>query len=207
MRFGTFPWVVLFAMVPVGVAGCRATEQPSARVRAGSPSGGRQDPQASYEPRSDPGEGQQYLARFVGHWTVVKTFYPRSGDPVVTKGRCTQKMIHAGRFLESDFVFEDPGPATTGMGIIGYDAATGRFTSFWTDSRSTRISIRGSEGPFDGHQIVLFSRTLDDPGTARRSRTVSFLEDGGRKLIHRQYTDTPGSEPRLVMQLELTKTR
>jgi hypothetical protein len=167
------------------------------------------DAQSTLEPRSEPGEGQKLLARMAGKWDVVKTFYPRGGgQPAVSRGECTQHMIHGGRFLQSDFVFHEGGNTgdTTGTGVIGFDPQTGKFTSFWSDSRSTRFSIRQSESTFDGQTIILFARNLGDPGpSARRSRTVSVLEDSDRRLIHRQYTDTPGEEPRLVMQLEMTR--
>jgi len=92
------------------------------------------------------------------------------------------------------------------MGIIGFEPETGRFTSFWTDSRQTRMSVRQSRDRFDGTQIVLYSRSLDaDEAQARRSKTVSRLEDGGRKLIHRQYALGPGGEERLVMELVMTR--
>src|SRR5262245_58784384 len=87
------------------------------------------DPQASYEPRSGPGAGQKFLERFVGDWDVVKTFHPRTGEPARTPGTCRQRMIHEGRFLQSDFVFGTKDSATTGMGLIGFETATGKFTS------------------------------------------------------------------------------
>jgi hypothetical protein len=169
------------------------------------------DPQSTFEPRSDPGAGQKFLEAFAGDWAVTKTFHPRTGDPVKTPGTCRQTMIHAGRFLKSEFIFQSPlpgqqGEETTGLGIIGWDAGTKKFTSFWTDSRSTRISIRESEEPFDGKQIVLVSRSLDEvPGAdARKSKTITRLEDDGRKIVHRQYTVAPSGEERLVMELILT---
>jgi hypothetical protein len=166
------------------------------------------DPQNAYEPRSEPGDGQKFLARMEGEWDVVKTFYPREGKPAVTRGRCTQHMIHGGRFLQSDFVFQDSGGDTTGMGIIGFDPQTRKFTSFWTDSRSTRISVRQSEPDFDGHAIVLFGQSLGNPPpseAARRSRTTSTLEDSDRRLIHRQVRLAPDGRERPVMQLEMTR--
>jgi len=171
------------------------------------------DPQSTFEPRSDPGAGQKFLEAFAGNWAVTKTFYPRSGDPVKTPGTCRQTMIHAGRFLKSEFVFQSPLPGqnqgedTTGLGIIGWDPGTKKFTSFWTDSRSTRISIRQSEEPFDGKQIVLSSRSLDEAPNADargKSKTVTKLEDDGRKIVHRQYTISPSSDERLVMELVMT---
>jgi hypothetical protein len=141
-----------------------------------------------------------------GDWDVVKTFYPRNGEPVVSKGTCRQTMIHGGRFLQSDFVFHDANGDTTGTGVIGFDAQNGKFTSFWMDSRSTRFSVRQSEGPFDGNQILLFSQSVGEPGpNARRSRTVSTLEDGDRRLVHRQYAESPDGGSRLMMQLEMSR--
>jgi hypothetical protein len=146
------------------------------------------------------------LERFAGDWDVVKAFYPRTGEPVRVVGRCRQAMIHDGRFLKADFVFQQGGQSTTGLGIIGFEPESGTFTSFWTDSRQTRMSVRQSRDRFDGAQIVLYSRSLDADGKeSRRSKTVSRLEDGGRKLIHRQYALGPQGEQRLFMELVMTR--
>lgn len=195
----------ILALVLAGACAGGCASAPPAAAPAPQP---RKDPQSALEPRSTPGEGQKYLSRMVGRWAVVKTFYPRGGGaPAVSSGRCTQKMIHEGRFLESDFVFTDAGAETTGTGVVGFDAETGLFTSFWMDSRSTRFSIRQSEAPFDGTRIVLFGKTIGDPGpNARRSRTESVLEDGDRRLVHRQYSESPDGPGRLVMQLEMTRS-
>jgi Protein of unknown function (DUF1579) len=167
---------------------------------------GQRAPQAPFEPRSSPGAGQKLLEQFAGDWTVIKTFYPRAGEPVRAQGRCHQAMIHEGRFLQSDFVFRQGGKATTGLGIIGFEPESGRFTSFWTDSRQTRMSVRQSRDRFDGRQIVLYSRSLEADGDeARRSKTVSRLEDDGRRLVHRQYALEPGGAGRLVMELVMTR--
>jgi len=164
------------------------------------------DPQSTFERRSGPGTGQEFLGKFAGDWQVSKTFYPRTGAPVVAQGQCSQAMIHEGRFLRSDFLFEQGGKATTGMGIIGFEPESGRFTSFWTDSRQTRMSVRQSRDRFDGDSIVLYSRSLDGDGKeSQRSKTVSRLEEEGRKLIHRQYTLEPDGKERLMMELVMTR--
>jgi hypothetical protein len=200
--------MLLAAALMTGCQGTPGSQPAPAQPAAPGARPPARDPQATVEPRSEPGEGQKLLARMAGRWDVVRTFHPRGGGaPAITRGECTQHMVQGGRFLESDFVFHDPNGDTTGMGVIGFDAETGKFTSYWIDSRSTRISIRQSEGPFDGQQIVLFAKSLGDPGpSSRRSRTVSVLEDGDRKLVHKQWSDNAGEEPRLVMQLEMTRT-
>jgi hypothetical protein len=166
----------------------------------------QKDPQATYEPRSSPGAGQKFLEKFVGDWDVQKTFYPRSGDPFRVKGECRQTMIHEGRFLKSEFVFDANGSKTTGLGLIGFEVQSGTFTSVWTDSRSTRMSLRQSQGRFDGKEIVLLGRSLQEDGKGPpRSRTVTRLEEDGRKIIHRQYNRGPDGKERLIMELLMTR--
>jgi len=168
--------------------------------------GEKKDPQSSFEPRSKPGAGQKFLEKFVGDWEVVKTFYPRTGKPAETKGTCKQTMIHEGRFLQSEFVFGQDDKKTTGLGVIGFEAESGKFTSFWTDSRSTRMSIRQSEDKFNGTEIVLFGRSLNpDEKDKRRSRTVTRLEDDGQKIVHRQFTGGDEGKEREVMALVMTR--
>jgi len=171
----------------------------------GQPPADKKDPQAAYEPRSGPGAGQKFLERFAGDWAVAKTFYPRQGDPVRTPGTCRQEMIHGGRFLRSEFTFDGPAGATTGTGVIGFEAESGLFTSTWIDSRSTRVSVRKSKDKFEGNEIVLYSRSLDDAIDRRASRTVTRLEDAGAKIVHRQYTPGQDGKERLVMELVLTR--
>jgi hypothetical protein len=164
----------------------------------------KKDPQSSFEPKSKPGAGQKFLEKFVGDWQVAKTFHPRMGEPNRQKGECRQTMIHGGRFLQSEFTFEADGEKTTGTGLIGFQPETGKFTSVWIDSRQTRMSFRQAEGKFDGEQIVLFSKELDGK-EGRRSKTITKLEEDGKKVIHRQFAIAQDDTERLVMELELTR--
>jgi hypothetical protein len=174
---------------------------------AGQPPEKRKDAQSTYEPRSEPGAGQKYLETLAGDWEVIKSFYPRTGNPVKVSGRCRQTMIHEGRFLQSEFVFEQAGKKSTGLGLVGFDPQTGRFTTIWTDARSTRMSVRQSQDPFNGKEIVLHSRSLEDDGNnARTSRTVTRLEDNGNRLVHRQYVADPAGKERLIMDLVMTRS-
>jgi hypothetical protein len=170
------------------------------------PPAAQRDPQSTYEPRSNPGAGQKFLERFVGDWEVAKAFYPRSGDPARSKGECRQTMIHGGRFLKSEFGFGQGPSQTTGTGIIGFDVNAGAFVTVWTDSRSTAMSLRQSQDKFNGSEIVLYSRSLAPNGTeTRRSRTVTRLEDEGRRIVHRQFALNPDGQERLMMELVMTR--
>ena len=166
----------------------------------------QRDPQSAFEPRSGPGAGQKYLETFVGGWDVEKTFYPRGGDPAKTKGTCRQTMIHDGRFLQSEFVFEQDGKKTTGLGLVGFDPESGQFTTVWTDSRSARMSLRQSQEPFNGKEIVLHSRSIEkDARGARTSRTITRMEANGDRIVHRQYTVSADGQERLIMELNMSR--
>jgi len=180
---------------------------PAAPPPAPPPAAPAKDTQTKYEPPSGPGEGQAFLQKFEGQWTVERNFYPPSGGPVSrATGECTQKMVQDGRFLQSDFTFVQDGKPSTGTGISGFDPQTGLFTTFWYDSRSTRFSIRQSRDPFDGKQIVLYSASLAaSHGQEHQSRTTSHLEDNGRKLVHQQFNQDAGGKEHLLMELILTR--
>lgn len=159
-----------------------------------------------YEPPNAPGAGQKLLAQFVGNWDVQKTFFPANGKPRVTHGTCKQFMIQDGKFLESDFTFFNAdGSKSTGTGISGFDSKTNRFTTVWFDSRQTTMSIRQSDGTFDGKNIVLWATALDPDDPGRKTVARAHLEQDGRVLIHRHYLiDDKGNE-RLMIELRLTR--
>jgi len=159
-----------------------------------------------YEPPNAPGAGQKLLAQFAGDWDVVKTFFPANGKPIVTKGECKQYMIQNGHFLQSDFTFfNDDGTKTTGTGISGFDSKSNRFTTVWFDSSQTTMSIRQSDGTFDGQNIVLWSTSLDPDRPGRKSVARAHLEEDGRVLLHRHYAiDAQGNE-RVVIEFRLTR--
>lgn len=173
-------------------------------VAAAQPPDKKADPQSALEPKSKPGAGQKFLERFVGDWEVAKAFHPKAGEPTRQAGECKQTMIHGGRFLQSEFTFTTAAGKSTGTGLIGWEPETGKFTSVWIDSRQTRMSFRQGEEAFDGEQIVLFGKDLGGK-EGRRSKTVTRLEDDGRKIVHRQYAVSPDAPDRLVMELVMTK--
>ena len=204
-----------FAAVPApAAASATAATTAGAPAPAAAPATGaappaqpeHRDAQNAYEPRTIPGAGQALLARFAGRWDVVKTFYPLQGDPVRSRGECEQKMVHDGHFLQSDFVFFDAGGGrTTGTGISGFDPRSGRFTTVWFDSRGTTMSLRQSEGAFDGKEIVLYGAGLDGDKPGHRSVTRAHLEEDGRVLVHRHYLIQDGGKERLMMELRLIR--
>jgi hypothetical protein len=161
-----------------------------------------QQTQNQYEPSNRPGLGQKLLAQLAGDWDVVKTFFPMNGKPIVTKGTCKQHMVQDGKFLEWDFTFFNPdGTTSTGTGISGFDSKTNRFTTVWYDSRQTTMSIRQSDGTFDGKNIVLWATPLDPDNQGRKTVSRTHLEEDGRLLLHRHFLVDDKGQERMMIEL------
>ena len=165
-----------------------------------------QDTQNQYEPSTAAGAGQKLLAQFAGDWDFVKTFFPRNGKPIMTKGTCKQYMVQGGKFLQSDFTFVNPdGTKSTGVGISGFDPKTNRFTTVWYDSQQTTMSIRQSDGTFDGKNIVLWATALDPDNPGRKTVARAHLEENGHLLLHRHFAiDDKGGE-RMMIEIRMTR--
>ncbi len=177
-----------------------------APIASSAPAALGQNTHKEYEPPSAAGAGQKLLEQIAGDFDMTKTFFPATGKPTVTKGTVKQFMVQGGKFLESDFTFFDPdGSKSTGVGIIGFDAKTNKFTSFWYDSTKTSFSIRQSDGTFDGKTITLLATSLDPDRPGRKSVARMHLEDDGKVLVHRHYSiDDQGNE-RLVLEWRMTR--
>jgi len=159
-----------------------------------------------YEPPNAPGAGQKLLAQFSGTWDLVKTFFPAEGKPRITKGIVKQYMIQDGKFLQSDFTFfNEDGTTSTGTGISGFDSKTNRFTTVWYDSHQTTMSIRQSDGTFDGKNVVLWATALDPDRPGRKTVARAHLEENGKVLLHRHYLiDDKGTE-RMMIEFRMTR--
>jgi hypothetical protein len=159
-----------------------------------------------YEPPNQSGAGQKLLAQFAGDWDVVKTFFPRNGKPIVTKGTCKQYMIQEGKFLQSDFIFFNAdGTKSPGTGISGFDSKTNRFTTVWYDSRQTTMSIRQSDGTFDGQNIVLWATPLDTENPGHKTVARAHLEQDGHLLLHRHFLIDDNGQERMMIELRMTR--
>jgi len=159
-----------------------------------------------YEPPNEAGDGQKLLAQFAGEWDVVKTFFPMNGQPISTKAACKQYLVQDGKFLQSDFTFfNSDGTKSTGTGISGFDPKTNRFTTVWYDSQRTVMSIRQSDGTFDGKNIVLWTTPLDTEHPGRKTVARAHLEQDGRLLVHRHFLIDDKGDERMIIELRMTR--
>jgi hypothetical protein len=75
----------------------------------------------------------------------------------------------------------------------------------WFDSRQTTMSIRQSDGTFDGDNIVLWATPLDPDRPGRKTVARAHLEEGGRVVVHQHFLiDDKGNE-RMMIEMRMTR--
>ena len=84
-----------------------------------------QDAQAMQPPRPDP--ALKRLERFVGTWNVTGRTLDSVQDNV--SGRFTFEWLPGGFFLQQRTELNFAGYEVSGLEVIGYDPATGKFPS------------------------------------------------------------------------------
>ena len=92
------------------------------------------------------GTPHQQMVNMAGSWNTSGRFCMEPGKPPVeSKGRCEQKMILDGRFLQEEFTGEMMGAPFTGLSFMGYDNHTEKYVSTWMDNMSTAVAEGGGQ--------------------------------------------------------------
>jgi hypothetical protein len=97
------------------------------------------------------------------------------------------------------------GTKSTGTGISSFDSKTNRFTTVWYDSRQTTMSIRQSDGTFDGKNIVLWDTTPTPDHPGRKTVARAHLEEDGGVLVHRHFLIDDKGRERMIIELRMTR--
>jgi hypothetical protein len=67
------------------------------------------------------------------------------------------------------------------------------------------MSIRQSDGTFDGLNIVLWATALDPDRPGRKTVARAHLEQADRVLLHRHFIVDPDGKERLMIELRMTR--
>lgn len=164
-------WCAVVVACVAGIAGGLVAGR---GVEAGAPSGARLTPAGLVQPEDEaqpspeemmaqmkemsrPVAEHDALKRFEGTWDCEAKFSMAGPDqpPTTSKGVSRNRVVMGGRYLVQHFQLEEfMGEAFEGMGIMGFDRATGRYVTDWVDNWST--GIMSMTGEYDEE-----TRTMD----------------------------------------------
>ena len=95
---------------------------------------------AAYLKMAEPGAEHAMLAKFAGSWeTTIRIWMAPNTPATESKGTAEIVAILGGRQLREEFSGEMMGMPFSGFGLTGYDKATKKYVSTWSDNMSTGI--------------------------------------------------------------------
>ena len=125
---------------------------------------------ANYMKAGEPGTAHEVLALFVGEWDAVNRMWmDPAGEPMESKGSCTNTMIMGGRYLQTEYKGDMMGFPFTGMALTGYDNNKKLFTNIWIDSMSTGIAPSYGNLDQSGTAMTMIG-TMDEPTTGEMGK-------------------------------------
>ena len=129
------------------------------------------------------------LSSFVGTFRVEGKLQVGGGAVVTTSATAVFKPVLGGRFVRQDY--DDPNTPVKGIGYLGYEPRTKRFSSVWMYSMSARMER--SEGTVDANGVL----RLNGPGRAYEHRWLDAdtrvmkswsVASGGKRALLYEFT-------------------
>jgi hypothetical protein len=100
-----------------------------------------------------PGPNHKHLDSLVGEWNTEGKFWMEGPEPKVILATASNKWIHDGRFVQSDYKSVWDGMPFNGTNTLGYDNYSKKFSSVWMDNMSTSMMVQSGTGDASGKNI------------------------------------------------------
>ncbi|MGZ5468471.1 MAG: DUF1579 domain-containing protein [Candidatus Aminicenantales bacterium] len=155
-----------------------------------------------------PGQGHEFLKKFVGDWDVAISAWPAPGAPAqMSKGTMKNQLIFDGRYVKCDFEGMMGGMTFKGLEVIGYDLFKKMYTTFWVDSMSTAFLTTSGTLDMAGN-VLTETGTSPDPMTDGKTmqkykNVTTFMAEGKYKF--EMYMITPDGKESKGLELVCTR--
>jgi Protein of unknown function (DUF1579) len=191
--------ILLTALLSVSFVACSQPKQPAPPPAESAPTFKPPTPeemQKAFEKMSTTTAEHETLKQVVGTWNTKTSWWmDPSGQPEVTKGSSVQKTILGGKFIQQDFKGHSMGKPFSGIGYMGFDTVTSKYTSSWIDSMSTGTS--NGTGNYDQHtKTWTFNNEMSCPimnGPVKFSSKLKIINKN--QMVYEMYA--PGFEKNL----------
>jgi hypothetical protein len=140
---------------------------------------------AQDSPFPKPGPEFGFLKADVGNWDVeIKTF-AGPGEPTVTQGKETNRML-GGFWLLADFQGNMMGLDFKGHGMYSYDTEKKQYVGTWVDSLSaTKMDMIGKRDAANNTLTYEGVGPGSDGKPAKHVMTTKYTDDGNRVMTMR----------------------
>lgn len=127
-----------------------------------------------------PGWAHEMMAKGVGEWKTVTTFWQAPGtEPMTSEGTASSEMILGGRYLKSVHRGDAWGMEMHGISTTAYDNTTHEFLNTWIDNVGTGLAF--SKGTYDKEsKSITFTGNMVDPMAGEEvefKQVLKFVDD------------------------------
>ncbi len=163
----------------------------------------------AWQKMAAPGEHHKNYDTMVGKWNIVSKYRWSPEAPwQESKSQCESSWILGGRFLQSKVKGDAMPPMDMefeGFGLLGYDNAKQKHTSFWADNYGTMMMMAEGDCSADGKEFT-FSSTYDDPMTGSKTtmKTLYKIKSADEYVME---FHQPGPDGKDFVMMELTCMR
>ena len=162
---------------------------------------------AKWKELNSKGPEHEKLKKMVGEWdTEMKWWMTPDGEPMISPGHASFRLILDGRFVEQKYSCEMMGDKYEGIGLDGFDRVKNKYVSLWMDNQCTGFYT--CEGTADATgKVVTYYGKMDDPIAGVKDKTVRSVarEINDNKAVFEMYDTTP--EGKEFKSMEITYTR
>lgn len=153
---------------------------------------------------SQTGPQHERLKEMVGDWKTEVKQWDGPGEPTVSHGTSSCRMIMDGRYLEEKVTGEAGGQPYEGRSFAGYDNIKQKYVSTWIDSMSTGIMMM--EGTYDEKtETFEWSGEMLVPGGASMKMRMTDKRISKDKRYMEAFMVGPDGKE--IKNMELTYTR
>jgi len=169
-------WRVAGLLVAIGLASWIAVAEDAPEMSAE-----QQAAMAAWQKAMTPGPQHAALAKMAGEFTTTVTWYTEpGGEPQVSAGAASRKMILGGRVLEEMYRGTFMDQPFEGRGLTGYDNVAGQWWSSWVDNMSTGLMTSYGEWDLDAGVATFHGEYVDpETGEIQGNRTVITVRENG----------------------------
>lgn len=155
-----------------------------------------------------PGDAHKKLEPMVGTFDVkVKMWMDPSKLPEETAGKAENRWVLGNRYVQQGFEGTAMGQPFSGMGFMGYDNITKKYTGTWIDSMST--AMMNSTGKLDATgKVMTLTAMVNDPMTGKACKITEkvTVADNDHYMMEMWGPDPSGKNYKM-MEIAYVRTK
>ena len=155
-----------------------------------------------------PGDAHKKLEPMVGTFdTKVKMWMDPSKPPEESTGKTESKWVLGNRYVQQTYEGTFMGQPFSGMGFMGYDNITKKYTGTWVDSMST--ATMNSTGKADATgKVLTLTAMMNDPVTGKLCKITEkvTVADNDHHMLEMWGPDPSGKNYKM-MEINYTRQK